>query len=204
MKESNSDQLEESNTIEKEKVKLNLAWSFWENYLKKNSNAYLLEEIYSFDDIISFWQFWNKYPGNDTKKIFYNGEYLTYFFKEKYRINGMNLFVKGIKPEWEDVNNKDGKIFILEYEVKNDLELFLSVVNDTWIKLICNLIGEQMPYTNKINGIRFVDKTKLGKGIIFKFEVWVNSLMKEQKEFDELKSFLSKNFGCSGIIIKDI
>ena len=204
MKESNSDQLEESNTIEKEKVKLNRAWSFWENYLKKNSNAYLLEEIYSFDDIISFWQFWNKYPGNDTKKIFYNGEYLTYFFKEKYRINGMNLFVKGIKPEWEDVNNKDGKIFILEYEVKNDLELFLSVVNDTWIKLICNLIGEQMPYTNKINGIRFVDKTKLGKGIIFKFEVWVNSLMKEQKEFDELKSFLSKNFGCSGIFIKDI
>ena len=204
MKESNCEQFEESNTIEKEKVKLNRAWSFWENYLKKNSTAYLLEEIYSFDDIISFWQFWNKYPGNDTKKIFYNGEYLTYFFKEKYRINGMNLFVKGIKPEWEDVNNKDGKIFILEYEVKNGLEIFLSLVNDTWIKLICNLIGEQMPYTNKINGIRFVDKTKLGKGIIFKFEVWVNSLMKEQKEFDELKSFLSKNFGCSGIFIKDI
>ena len=204
MKESNSEQLEESNTIIKEKVKLNREWSFWENYLKKNSSAYLLEEIYSFDDIISFWQFWNKYPGNDTKKIFYNGEYLTYFFKEKCRINGMNLFVKGIKPQWEDVNNKGGKIFILEYEVKNDLEIFLSLVNDTWIKLICNLIGEQMPYTNKINGIRFVDKTKLGKGIIFKFEVWVNSLMKEQTEFDELKSYLSKNYGCSGIMIKDI
>ena len=204
MKESNSEQLEESNTIIKEKVKLNREWSFWENYLKKNSSAYLLEEIYSFDDIISFWQFWNKYPGNDTKKIFYNGEYLTYFFKEKCRINGMNLFVKGIKPEWEDDNNKGGKIFILEYEVKNDLEIFLSLVNDTWIKLICNLIGEQMPYTNKINGIRFVDKTKLGKGIIFKFEVWVNSLMKEQTEFDELKSYLSKNYGCSGIMIKDI
>ena len=116
----------------------------------------------------------------------------------------MNLFVKGIKPEWEDVNNKGGKIFILEYEVKNDLEIFLSLVNDTWIKLICNLIGEQMPYTNKINGIRFVDKTKLGKGIIFKFEVWVNSLMREQTEFDELKSYLSKNYGCSGIMIKDI
>ena len=62
MKESNSEQLEESNTIIKEKVKLNREWSFWENYLKKNSSAYLLEEIYSFDDIISFWQFCNKYP----------------------------------------------------------------------------------------------------------------------------------------------
>ena len=204
MKESDSDQLEESNTIEKEKVKLNRAWSFWEDYLKKNSPAYLLKEIFSFDDIISFWQFWNKYPGNDTKKVFFNGEYLTYFFKEKYRINGMNLFVKGIKPEWEDVNNKNGKIFVLEYEVKTGLDIFLSAVNDTWIKLICHLIGEQMPYTNKINGIRFVDKTKLGRDIIFKFEVWVNSLMKEQKELDELKSFLSKNFGCSGIMVKNM
>ena len=204
MKESNTEQLEESNTIEKEKVKLNRSWSFWENYLRKNSNDYILEEIFSFDDIISFWQFWNKYPGNEAKKIFYNGEYLTYFFKEKYRINGMNLFVKGIKPEWEDVKNKGGKILILEYEVKSELDRFLSIVNDTWIKLLCFLMGEQLPYTDKINGIRFVDKTRLGKGIIFKFEVWVNNTMKDEKEIDELKSFLSKNFGCSGIMVKNI
>ena len=204
MKESNIEQLEESNTIEKEKVKLNRSWSFWENYLRKNSNDYILEEIFSFDDIISFWQFWNKYPGNEAKKIFYNGEYLTYFFKEKYRINGMNLFVKGIKPEWEDVKNKGGKILILEYEVKSELDRFLSIVNDTWIKLLCFLMGEQLPYTDKINGIRFVDKTRIGKGIIFKFEVWVNNTMKDEKEIDELKSFLSKNFGCSGIMVKNI
>ena len=204
MKESNIEQLEESNTIEKEKVKLNRSWSFWENYLRKNSNDYILEEIFSFDDIISFWQFWNKYPGNEAKKIFYNGEYLTYFFKEKYRINGMNLFVKGIKPEWEDVKNKGGKILILEYEVKSELDRFLSAVNDTWIKLLCFLMGEQLPYTDKINGIRFVDKTRIGKGIIFKFEVWVNNTMKDEKEIDELKSFLSKNFGCSGIMVKNI
>ena len=204
MKESNSELLEESNTIEREKVQLNRGWSFWENYLKKNSNAYILEEIYSFDDIISFWQFWNKYPGKDAKKIFYNGEYLTYFFKEKYRINGMNLFAKGIKPEWEDEKNKNGKVFILEYEIKSNLDIFLSVVNDSWIKLLCYLIGEQLPYSDKINGVRFVDKTKLGKGIIFKFEVWVNSLMKEEKEIEELKSFLAKNFGCSGIVVKNL
>ena len=204
MKESNSEQIEENNIIEKSKVQLSREWSFWENYLKKNSNAYLLEEIYSFDNIIGFWQFWNKYPGNDAKRIFYNGEYLTYFFKEKYRINGMNLFVKGIKPEWEDKNNKDGKVFILEYEIKSDLDKFLCVVNDSWIKLLLYLIGEQLPYTDKINGVRFVDKTKLGKGIIFKFEIWVNNLMNEEKEIEDLKSFLSKNFGCSGIVVKKI
>ena len=208
MEESNSEKIKESDTIEKEKVKLNRTWSFWENYEVKNISekgySDLLEEIFSFDDIISFWQFWNKYPGNDTKKIFYNGEYITYFFEQKYRINAMNLFVKGIRPEWEDEKNKKGRIFLLEYEIKKNLDNFLSLVNETWLKLLCNLMGEQLPYTNKINGIRFVDKTKLGKGIIFKFEIWANSSMKDEKEINELKSFLSKNFGCSGILVKEI
>lgn len=107
MEESISDgKLEESETIEKEKVLLKRTWSFWENYedLKRAEKDYskLLREIYTFNDIISFWQFWNKYPGNDTKQVFYNGEYVKYFFKEKYRIIAMNIFEKGIKPEWED------------------------------------------------------------------------------------------------------
>ena len=209
MEESNTkEKIEESDTIEKEKVKLNRCWAFWENYEVKNKTekgySDLLKEIYSFDDIISFWQFWNKYPGNDIKKIFYNGEYLTYFFKEKYRINAMNLFVKGIKPEWEDEKNKKGKILILEFEIKKDLDKFLSLVTNFWIKLICYLIGEQIPFTNNINGIRFVDKTKLGKGTIFKFEVWTNSSMTEEKDIEDLKKFLSKNFGTSGILVKNI
>jgi hypothetical protein len=208
MEEPNSEKLEESDTIEKEKVKLNRTWSFWENYTIKSESkkgySDLYKEIYTFDDIISFWQFWNKYPGRDTKNIFYNGEYITYFFKEKYRINAMNLFVKGIKPEWEDENNAGGKVLILEYEVKKELDKFLSLVNETWIKLLVYLIGEQIPYTNHINGIRFVDKTKLGKGIIFKFEVWVNKSLVNNTEVEELKKFLSKNFGCSGIMVKQL
>ena len=210
MEEPNSEKLEESDTIEKEKVQLNRTWSFWENYSMKNEvkkdGSYLYEEIFTFDDIISFWQFWNKYPGRDTKNIFFNGEYITYFFKEKYRITAMNLFVKGIKPEWEDKNNAGGKVLILEYEVKKELDKFLTLVNDSWIKLLVYLIGEQIPSSNYINGIRFVDKTKLGKGIIFKFEVWINKSMKDEDKdkLDELKSFLSKNFGCSGIMVKNI
>ena len=86
MEEPNSEKLEESDTIEKEKMQLNRTWSFWENYSMKNDvkkdGSYLYKEIFTFDDIISFWQFWNKYHGRDTKNIFFNGEYITYFFKE--------------------------------------------------------------------------------------------------------------------------
>jgi hypothetical protein len=210
MENNNYEIIAESSTIEKEKIKLNREWAFWENYAtkEKSGTGYcdLLKEIYTFEDIISFWQFWNNYPGNDTKKIFYNGEYITYFFKEKYRINALNLFVKGIRPEWEDEKNAKGKIFMLEYEItnnKNDIEQFLSAANEIWSKLLIYLIGEQLPYSENINGVRFVDKTKLGKGAVFKFEVWANKNMTNKDEIETLKNFLSEHFK-SGIIVKNI
>ena len=197
--------LEESETIEKEKIILNRSWSFWENYESKNKAekdySKLLKEIYTFNDIISFWQFWNKYPGNDTKQIFFNGEYMKYFFKEKYRIIAMNLFEKGIKPEWEDIKNQKGNVLTLEYIVDKGLDEFLPKVTDLWIRLLLYLIGETLPYSNNINGIRFCDKTKFGynKSVIFKFELWVNSSMKED-ELNELKKYLITEFGCSATI----
>ena len=203
MEESDSDsKIDNSLTQEREKVLLNRSWSFWENYESKNREeknySKLLKEIYSFGDLISFWQFWNKYPGSDTKQVFYNGECIKYFFKEKYRIIAMNLFEKGIRPEWEDEKNKKGKTLILEYVISNNLDQFLTLVSESWMKLLCYLIGETIPHSLNINGIRFVDKTKFGylKNIIFRFEVWVNSSI-EEKDLNELKDFLSTSFGCS-------
>ena len=204
-----NDKFEESDTIEKEKVKLNRQWSFWENYESKNKEeqdySKLLKEIYSFDDIISFWQFWNKYPGSETSSVFFNGECLKYFFKEKYRIIAMNLFEKGIRPEWEDERNKKGKIFTLEYLINNDLEKFLNVVQENWTKLLCLTLGESLPNSQYINGVRFVDKTKLGgwKRIIFRYEVWVNKEISDEG-VETLKKDLSTRFGCPGIIVKSI
>jgi hypothetical protein len=206
MEESISDaKLEESETIEKEKIVLKRSWSFWENYESKNraekDYSKLLKEIYTFNDIISFWQFWNKYPGNDTKQIFYNGEHVKYFFKEKYRIIAMNVFEQGIKPEWEDKKNQKGNVLTLEYVVDTGLDVFLPKVSELWKKLLLYLIGETLPYSDNINGIRFCDKTKFGynKNVIFKFEIWVSSLMKEE-ELEELKKCLLTEFGCSATI----
>ena len=204
MEDPNPDlNIEESSTIEKDKVILNRSWSFWENYESKNKDelnySELLKEIYTFNDIISFWQFWNNYIGSDPKKIFYNGEYISYFFKEKYRIIAINLFVKGIRPEWEDDKNKKGKIFILEYAVKYDLDVFLKTVAESWLKLVISLIGEEIPFSDYINGIRFYDKTRIGKIPIYRFEIWANTSMSEDN-IAELKTFLSKKYGCSATV----
>ena len=200
--------LEEKETIEKDKVLFKREWSFWENYESKNQKekdySKLIKEIYSFNDIISFWQFWNNYPGNDIKKIFFDGEFLRFFFKEKYRIIAMNIFEKGIRPEWEDKQNDKGNILTLGYTIKNeDIDNFLLQASDLWIKLIGLLIGESLPFCENINGIRFVDKTKLvynkSTNINFKYEIWVNKNMKE-KEMDELKQYCAELFKCQGTI----
>ena len=97
--------------------------------------------------------------------------------------------------------NKKGKILSLEYIVGEKLNDFFSKADELWIKLIILLIGETLPHGDNINGIRFVDKTKLGYhiSVMFKFEIWVNKNMKEE-ELEEIKKILSKEFGCLGTI----
>ena len=207
--EDSNPKIDNSLEKEKEKVLLNRSWPFWENYESKNKEeknySKLLKEIFSFGDLITFWQFWNKYPGADTKQIFYDGEGIKYFFKEKYRIIAMNLFEKGIKPEWEDKHNKGGKVLILEYLIDKDLDQFLNVVKQSWLELICYLIGETIPHSEYINGVRFVDKTKFGKAksIIFKFEIWIKPSL-ENKGLEELKKFLTEEFGCKTVEERNI
>lgn len=70
----------ESETIEKELVSLRRTWVFWENYEAKFGIkldwADTLKEIFEFNELISFWQFWNNYPGSNLSEVFYNGERL--------------------------------------------------------------------------------------------------------------------------------
>ena len=190
-------------------VKFKKSWTFWETYVSKtedlsyeNSNKL----IFKWDDLITFFQFWNKYPGRDIKNILFDGNNLKYFFKEKYRINTMNIFQEGIKPMWEDEQNKGGKYFQLDYKIKNDeMDTFSELANVHWKKLALCTMGGSIPHADYINGIRFVDKTNFlrGKIIMFRIEVWVRKYMEEYK-LEELKKYLSENLGCQNVIPKDI
>jgi hypothetical protein len=190
-------------------VKFKKSWTFWETYVSKtedlsfeNSNKL----IFKWNDLITFFQFWNKYPGRDIKNILYDGNNLKYFFKEKYRINAMNIFQEGIKPMWEDEQNKGGKYFQLDYKIKNDeMDTFSELANVHWKKLALCTMGGSIPHADYINGIRFVDKTNFtrGKIIMFRIEVWVRKNMEENK-LEELKKYLSENLGCQNVISKNI
>ena len=190
-------------------VKFKKSWTFWETYVSKTTDLSFENSnklIFKWDDLITFFQFWNKYPGRDIKNILYDGNNLKYFFKEKYRINAMNIFQEGIKPMWEDEQNKGGKYFQLDYKIKNDeMDTFSELANVHWKKLALCTMGGSIPHADYINGIRFVDKTNFlrGKIIMFRIEVWVRKNM-EEKKLEELKKYLSENLGCQNVIPKDI
>ena len=190
-------------------VKFKKSWTFWETYVSKTNDLSFENSnklIFKWNDLITFFQFWNKYPGRDIKNILYDGNNLKYFFKEKYRINTMNIFQEGIKPMWEDEQNKGGKYFQLDYKIKNDeMDTFSELANVHWKKLALCTMGGSIPHADYINGIRFVDKTNFtrGKIIMFRIEVWVRKNM-EGNKFEELKKYLSENLGCQNVIPKDI
>lgn len=70
-------QTQEESTIDLKKVKLARSWVFWENYEARGGGKMNWEQsikkIFTFEDIISFWQFWNNYPGSDPSNVFFDG-----------------------------------------------------------------------------------------------------------------------------------
>ena len=190
-------------------VKFSKSWAFWENYSTKEKKLSYLEsnkQIFKWDDIITFFQFWNKYPGNDIKNIFFDGQDLKYFFKEKYRINSINIFIEGIKPMWEDEQNKGGKYFQLDYRVNIEkINEFITASNYQWKKLALNLMGMNLPGADYINGIRFIDKTDFDRGkiIMFRIEVWIRKNV-DENIIEDIKKYLKENLGCEKINILDI
>ena len=190
-------------------VKFSKTWTFWESYISKEIKLSYDEankQIFQWNDIISFFQFWNKYPGKNIKNIFFDGNNVKFFFKEKYRINSMNIFQEGIKPMWEDEKNKGGKYFQMDYQIQKDqMEKFSELANFHWKKLALSTMGGIIPYSENINGIRFVDKTDFerGKIIMFRMEVWINKYLEADK-VTELKNYLGNALGCEKVNVKDI
>ena len=190
-------------------VQFSKCWTFWETYISKAVKLEYHDSnklIFKWHDLITFFQFWNKYPGKDIKNILFDGNKVKLFFNQKYRINSMNIFQDGIKPMWEDNKNKGGKYFQLDYQVQKDkIEDFVKAANFNWKKLALCTMGGSLPHADFINGIRFVDKTDFERGriIMFRIEVWVTKELEENK-LDELKNYLSKNYGCEKVTVKSI
>jgi hypothetical protein len=75
----------------------------------------------------------------------------------------LNLFERGISPKWEDPKNANGTTLTLNYEIKDrdDISLFLTLINKNWAKLIMILIGESLKIANYVYIIIFIYKKNI-------------------------------------------
>lgn len=181
--------------IEISKVQFQRDWVFWENYQNRDGKTPSWEDsikqIISFSDLLTFWQFWNNYYCNKPNNMFFDGDRFVYFFKDKKRIDGLNLFLKGITPKWEDVNNNGGRILNVLYDIKEDHDQFLSEIEKVWLDLVLMLLGESLPASKHINGIRFIDKCKHRQKALYRIELWLNPTINANlSEIEQLKDFL--------------
>lgn len=190
-------------------VQFSKSWAFWESYSSKSVNLSYEEankKIFRWSDIITFFRFWNNYPGNNIKNIFYDGNNIKYFFNDNYRLISMNIFIDGIRPMWEDPKNNGGKSLQLEYKIqKEKMDEFSNAANYQWKKLALKTMGMSMPGTDYINGIRFIDKTDFDRGkiIMFRIEVWIRKNV-DENIIEDIKKYLKENLGCEKINVLDI
>ena len=172
----------EKKTIYHHHGELQTGWSFWENYRpaikeqnQTKSFSENLSEIFQFDNLNKFAQFWNGmpydcasnliyFPANETeKKIRKNDRDLI--------IEGLNLFRKGVRPEWEDPANQKGYHFQCELDVQpHTYDLVSRTYDDLWKLFVFSLIGEECEASEEITGMRQLYKQ--GR-FILRVEIWI-------------------------------
>ena len=74
------------------------------------------------------------------------------------RISALSLFKSGILPAYEDAANKHGAEYQIRVENLNNMELF----NKKWEELVLALVSGELPNTEKVTGIRCVDRSRAG------------------------------------------
>jgi len=129
-------------------IPLSSTWTLWTSKWKGKPNVQYLSR---FDSIQSFWQNFREYSPESLADKSY-----------------LHIFKDGMAPLWEDPHNVNGGHFKLTAIVPEG-----SLV--MWQSIVLNMIGEQFPTNNCINGVSIVVHG-VGNNLI---KVWLNTTDKE-------------------------
>lgn len=137
---------------------LNSSWTFW--YFRHEPGLdweKCQHPIHTVDTVEDFWSLVNHLrPPSDLE----NG--IDYSF-----------FKNGIRPMWEDSQNcKGGRLTICNLHRARS-----EMIDETWLDLLCFLIGEKYAHTDAVCGI-----VLNARGFGFKFAVWISNQDRNQIE----------------------
>jgi len=78
------------------------------------------------------------------------------------RVYTLCLFKNHIVPTWEDKTNEKGGIFQMRLQIPTSADSSLVLLNKIWEDLVIDIASGSLPFLNRLNGIRIVDKSKSG------------------------------------------
>jgi hypothetical protein len=154
--------------MEAETFPLNRSWTLWEMWDQSigvsSSYGDKMKKVGSFSSLVSFWQYWHALPHADPRLIFTDYPQGTRRTYGDIKIDAVGVFQTGIEPAWEDPMNRQGCDISLKVRVNFD------VLKEIWDRLVFGIIGETVPSSHKITGVRIVEKYK---GLT-KIELWLS------------------------------
>ena len=85
---------------------------------------------------------------------------------EEKRINAFSLFENTIVPKWEDEINKHGGEFRIDFSAS------IETVQDVWDALVFQTITGEFAESDKLCGVRLLDKSSNDRPNVFRIEIW--------------------------------
>ena len=85
---------------------------------------------------------------------------------EEKRINAFSLFESTIVPKWEDIVNKYGGEFRIDFAAS------IGTVQDVWETLVFQTITGEFAESDQLCGVRLLDKSSNDRPNVFRIEIW--------------------------------
>lgn len=160
-------------------LQLGSCWSLSESYqsgAQRNAANYNQsnQTIFDISTIQKLALLWRHTDYSHPSRLFYDTlnnnirKFKTHESDEEERVlEGLMLFRKGVKPEWEDPANKNGCSFDCSLK-----DLHPSQIDELWQSLLLGLVGESFPFVEHITGVRFMDRLKKHSSV--KLEIWLS------------------------------
>lgn len=146
------------------------AWVLWEKQAVQSGGtegyAKATRPIATINNVRDFWLAFLALP--QPSEVLEGGK----ISREGHHIDTLMFFREGVRPEWEDVRNKHGGHFQFQFKpgaVVNSP----TQVDEYWNNLIIAVFGGSLQGSERITGIRFVDKmSATARQACVRIEVW--------------------------------
>jgi translation initiation factor 4E len=108
-------------------------------------------------------------------------------------IDTLMFFREGVRPEWEDPKNKHGGHFQFQFR-PGGVSTPPAQIDEYWNNLILGVFGGSLDGSDKITGIRLVDKMAGGRSSCIRMEVWFQNY----SDTDAVNALLTSVENCIG------